>query len=54
MMTETVVGKAKISKAWQIALIREVRPFLNAKPGDKIEYIVENGKVYVRKAQAKS
>ena len=50
-MSETVLGTAKISKSWQVSVIREVRPFLKAKPGDKVEYVVENGKVYIRKAR---
>lgn len=45
----TKVGEAKISRKWQIAVIKAVRPWLKVKPGDSVEFHVENGQVMLRK-----
>lgn len=45
----TKVGEAKVSPKWQIAVVKSVRPWLKVKPGDYVEFHVENGNVVVRK-----
>lgn len=45
----TKVGEAKVSPKWQIAVVKSVRPWLKVKPGDFVEFHVENGRVEVRK-----
>lgn len=45
----TKVGEAKVSANYQIALVKEVRPWLGVQPGDFIEFHVENERVIMRK-----
>lgn len=49
---ETVLGKAAVSKNWQTYIITEARPHLKLKRGDDVEFVLRNGKVYIRKAAA--
>lgn len=44
-----VLGKAKLSKKSQIVIPKTVRVFLEIGPGDIVEFILENDKVYLRK-----
>lgn len=40
-MTDTkVLGETTISPNHQIALVKEVRPWLNAEPGEKLRYVL--------------
>jgi len=45
----TKVSETKISEQWSTVVPSEVRPWLKAKPGDMIEWHVNDGKVEVRK-----
>jgi hypothetical protein len=36
--TDRILGKTKISPNHQIALIKEVRPWISAQPGDHLQY----------------
>lgn len=47
---EVVLGTSSLSKNWQTAIIREARPHLKVKPGQRIEWILKDGDVIVRKA----
>jgi len=42
---------AKVTSKFQITIPREVRELLGVKRGDVIAFIVENGKVEVKKAR---
>ena len=52
MSEEQVLGTSSVSKNWQTAIIREVRPFLSLDPkkGDRIEWVLRNHEIIVRKA----
>jgi bifunctional DNA-binding transcriptional regulator/antitoxin component of YhaV-PrlF toxin-antitoxin module len=49
---ETVLGQGKVTHRNQVQVITEVRPHLNIKPGDTIEYVLTaNGDVLIRKSE---
>lgn len=47
----TKVGEAKVSAKWHIAIVKTVRPWLKVKPGEWVEFHVENDQVIVRKRE---
>jgi len=49
-----IIGEAKVSKKFQITLPKAVRLFLNIKEGDKIVFVVENNKLFVKKENEES
>lgn len=51
MSKDKVLGKAKISRNFQIALIREILPFLEVQPGDHVQFRLVNSEVVIEKAQ---
>lgn len=42
MLTSTITSKG------QITIPKEIRDLLNLHPGDRIDFIVENGRIYVQ------
>lgn len=42
MLTSTITSKG------QITIPKEIRDLLNLRPGDRIDFIVENGRIYVQ------
>lgn len=51
----TKVGQATISPQWQISIVKSVRPWLKgAKPGDIVEFHVEQNEVIMRKQDAEA
>jgi len=44
-----ILGISRVSSRHQIVLIKEVFELLNLKPGDKILFEQENGRVWIRK-----
>lgn len=42
MLTSTVTSKG------QITIPKEIRELLNLHPGDRLDFIIENGRVYVQ------
>lgn len=49
-MKDKILCKSKISKNYQTTVQREARTILELEPGDTILWILENGKVTVKKA----
>lgn len=45
------VATSKISPQWSTTIPKEVRPWLEAGPGDEISWIVEDQTVVVRKKE---
>ena len=50
-MREEILALTKLSKNLQTRVPKEVREKLGLKPGDKLLWIFEDGKVYLRKAE---
>lgn len=50
MSEEQVLGTSSVSKNYQTAIIREVRPFLKVGKGDRIEWVLRDHEIIVRKA----
>jgi hypothetical protein len=46
---DVLLGKAKVSKDMTFSLIREVRPHLNAQPGDHIEFVSTDQGIIIRR-----
>lgn len=45
-----IIGTAKISAGWKISLLKEIAEQMDAKIGDKVVYIEEDGKILIEKA----
>jgi len=45
-----IIGTAKISAGWKISLLKEIAEKMEAKLGDKIVYLEEDGRFYIEKA----
>lgn len=54
MTKEKILGESTVSSQWQTTLIREVRPLLEIKKGDRIEFVWKNGEVLLRRAPAQN
>lgn len=48
---ETILGTASVSKNWQTYIIREARPHLKLERGDDVEFVLRNGRVFIRRAK---
>ncbi len=47
---DKVLASSAVSSQWQTHVIREVRSILGLKKGDRIEWVLRNGEIIVRKA----
>lgn len=46
-----IISKTKIGRYYRTTVPREVRKLLELKENDVVEWVFENGVVYIRKAQ---
>lgn len=44
-----LIGMTKVAVGWKISLLKEVADKLNAKIGDKIVFVEEEGKIVIEK-----
>lgn len=51
MSEEQVLGTSSVSKNYQTAIIREVRPFLKVGKGDRIQWILKDHEIIVRRCK---
>jgi len=49
----TKVGEAKISRHWQVSIIKSIRPWLDVNLGDWVEFHVEDDQVIIKKKMVK-
>ncbi|RLF01439.1 MAG: hypothetical protein DRK00_11455 [Thermoprotei archaeon] len=50
MPKEIVLCKTKVGRYYRTIIPESVRKFLEVKEGDEIEWVFNDGKIYVRKA----
>jgi len=52
MMTERIIGVAKVTASNTITLLKEIRDKLKVSPGDKIIYYEKEGEIVIRSAKS--
>ena len=50
MPKEVILSKTKIGRYYRTTVPESVRKFLEVKEGDEVEWVFNDGKIYVRKA----
>jgi len=52
MPKEVVLSKTRIGRYYRTTIPESVRKFLEVKEGDEVEWVFNEGRIYVRKAKS--
>ena len=52
-MTKIMLGESLVNAKYQVVLVKGVRIHLPFAKGDKVQFVLQNGKIYLEKALKK-